>query len=107
MKIVNAQKMGKTISEGDRGVVVISDVVNEQNIVIGLREIDPKSRVPKRPHAHALRQVMFVVEGHGVVSNGRESRQFKPGDFLIFEANEEHYFESDDRLVKMVEVRFL
>lgn len=106
MKIVDMNDLKEVSSPGERGQVTIIDCINEKDIVLGVREIGPNSIAPKRPHHHPLRQVMFVIEGTGSVTNGIERYRFKPGDFIIIDTNEEHYFESEGDRVKMIEVRF-
>jgi mannose-6-phosphate isomerase-like protein (cupin superfamily) len=48
---------------------------------------------------------MYVIEGSGTVSNGKDTMVFKAGDFILFDGNEEHYFDSDGKNLKMIEVR--
>lgn len=106
MKIINIKDLKGTSSPGERGEVIMIDCINEKNIVLGMREIGPNSIVPKRPHHHQLRQAMFVVQGTGVVTNGIEKYRFNPGDFILIDTDEEHYFESEGESVRMIEVRF-
>ncbi|MDH7508102.1 MAG: cupin domain-containing protein [Methanomassiliicoccales archaeon] len=106
MKVINVSGLNEVATPGERGQVFITDCINERDIVFGLREIEPNSIAPKRPHHHPLRQAMFVIDGTGVVTNGIERHRFKPGDFIMIDADEEHYFESEGERVRMIELRF-
>lgn len=106
MRLVSSSDLRKTAATGDKGEVVITDFLAEKGIVFGLREAGPGSLVPKRPHSHPLRQAMYVIEGSGVVTNGKEEVAFKSGDFILFDGNEEHYFDSGKTRLRMMEIRF-
>jgi len=105
MRLINEKDIKAVIADGDRGQVRIKDVASEESFVFGLRETGPGCLVPKKPHKHKLRQVMYVIEGSGTVSNGKDATPFRAGDFILFEGNEEHYFDSDGENLKMIEVR--
>ncbi|MDD1769006.1 MAG: cupin domain-containing protein [Methanomassiliicoccales archaeon] len=105
MKLIHEEDIGVVTVEGGRGQVRIKDVASEENFVFGLRETGPNCLVPKKPHKHKLRQIMYVIEGSGTVSNGTDAMLFKAGDFIVFAGSEEHYFDSDGKDLKMIEVR--
>jgi mannose-6-phosphate isomerase-like protein (cupin superfamily) len=105
MRLVREADLKIVTVDGDRGQVRIKDVVADENFVFGLRETGPNCLVPKKPHKHKLRQAMYVMEGSGLVSDGKEKLPFKAGDFILFDGNEEHYFDSDGKNLKMIEVR--
>jgi len=105
MKLIHETDIKVVAADGDRGQVRIKDVAVEENFVFGLRETGPNCLVPKRLHKHKLKQVMYVIEGCGTVSNGKNTMIFKAGDFILFDGNEEHYFDSDGKNLKMIEVR--
>lgn len=44
-----------------------------------------------RPHVHKSDQVLYVVEGEGVVATERERRLIRPGDLVIVPAGEWHW----------------
>lgn len=50
---------------------------------------DPGART--RPHVHKSEQVLYVVEGEGVVATERERRLIRPGDIVIVQAGEWHW----------------
>lgn len=105
MRLVHDSKIRPVVVGGDKGEVVLRDVLAEEGFVLGLRETGPNCLVPKSPHKHPLRQAMYVIEGSGTVSNGKESIAFAAGDFILFDENEEHYFDSGGHSLKMIEVR--
>ncbi|MDD1765431.1 MAG: cupin domain-containing protein [Methanomassiliicoccales archaeon] len=105
MRLVREADLKIVTVDGDRGQVRIKDVVADENFVFGLRETGPNCLVPKKPHKHRLRQAMYVLEGSGTVTNGKEKMPFNKGDFILFDGNEEHYFDSNGMNLKMIEVR--
>jgi quercetin dioxygenase-like cupin family protein len=44
-----------------------------------------------RPHVHRSDQVLYVVDGEGIVANERERRIIRPGDVVIVPAGEWHW----------------
>ena len=44
-----------------------------------------------RPHVHKSDQVLYVVEGEGIVATERERRLIRPGDIVIVPAGEWHW----------------
>lgn len=44
-----------------------------------------------RPHVHTSDQVLFVVEGEGIVATERNRRLIHPGDIVIVPAGEWHW----------------
>lgn len=44
-----------------------------------------------RPHIHTSDQVLFVVDGEGIVATERERRIIRPGDIVIVPAGEWHW----------------
>lgn len=44
-----------------------------------------------RPHIHRSDQVLFVVDGEGIVATERERRIIRPGDIVIVPAGEWHW----------------
>jgi len=50
---------------------------------------DPGART--RPHIHKSDQVLYVVEGEGIVASERERRLIRPGDLVIIPAGEWHW----------------
>jgi quercetin dioxygenase-like cupin family protein len=50
---------------------------------------DPGART--RPHVHGSDQVLYVIEGQGIVATERERRLIRPGDLVIVPAGEWHW----------------
>ncbi len=44
-----------------------------------------------RPHVHGSDQVLYVVEGEGIVATERERRLIRPGDVVVVAAGEWHW----------------
>lgn len=44
-----------------------------------------------RPHVHESEQVLYVIEGEGVVATERERRIIRPGDIIVVQAREWHW----------------
>lgn len=106
MRIVNSSDLGSIDVKVERGKVKIIDFLNDEQIVFGLRIAGPATYLPKRIHRRPMRQAMYIISGSGKVDNGKEIREFHEGDFLYFDKNEEHYFDSCSRDLVMVEVQF-
>jgi quercetin dioxygenase-like cupin family protein len=94
----------KTIA-GKIGSVNAYDIVNE-SIQAGIRVVPPNSDVPTRTHKHPERQIIYVIEGTAEITNLVETIQLKPGDFVVLEADEEHYVRTVDEEVKVFEIKF-
>ncbi len=106
MRIVNSSELGSVDVEGSKGKIKIIDFIKDSNLVFGLRIAGPATCAPKRPHRHPMRQAMYVISGEGAVDNGRETREIREGDFIYFDKNEEHYFDSCSSGLVMIEIRF-
>ncbi|HLW46269.1 MAG TPA: cupin domain-containing protein [bacterium] len=44
-----------------------------------------------RPHIHASDQILYVVEGHGIVATEAERRLIRAGDIVVIPAGEWHW----------------
>ena len=105
MRIVHELEVEAGVIEGSKGIVDVHDVVTD-SITAGIRIVRPNSDVPKRPHSHAERQIIYLVSGYASITNGTETYTMKPGDFAILEAHEEHYVITGNEEAKVFEVRF-
>lgn len=56
-----------------------------------LVEVEPSPDIPS-PQGHPWEHEIFIVEGRGVVWDGRERRPFREGDMIHILANEPHTF---------------
>jgi len=106
MRIVNSSELGSIDVEGQKGKIKIIDFIKDEELVFGLRIAGPATCAPKKIHRHPMRQAMYVIAGKGTVDNGKEVREFQEGDFLYFDKNEEHYFDSCSSDLVMIEVQF-
>jgi gentisate 1,2-dioxygenase len=109
MKLMNKDEMDKITAEGINGLVDVWDGVSEDGVVAGIREVHPNSTVPGAGHQHTQRQLNFVISGlcNVYTTNEDERTELKPGDFLLFDANEPHYFTTYDEPAVIFEVRYL
>ena len=105
MKLIESSSIKGDWNEGQRGRVLIANLVNEESFLLGLREIEPNSLVPRKVHRHALKQANYIIFGSGTVSNTKQTIDFRAGDVLLLDGNEEHYFETKSG-IKMVEIRY-
>lgn len=92
--------------QGSKGIVEVYDVVQGE-LTAGVRIVKPESDVPTRPHVHPEKQVIYVISGSGMITNGQETLDLRPGDFVLLEANEEHYVKTWKNELKVFEVKYL
>ena len=71
--------------QGAKGVVDVYDVI-QGKLTAGVRIVKANSDVPTRPHIHSQRQVIYVISGTGKITNGKETFDLNPGDFIILDA---------------------
>ncbi len=105
MRLTHEMDIGCEDRPGQKGFVRACDLLDEENFLLGVRWIAPDSTVPKKPHRHPLKQANYVIEGTGTVTNGLETLSFGPGDILLMDGNEEHYFTTASG-IKMLEIRY-
>ena len=105
MKIAHEKDIACEKRAGEVGHVHICDLLDTPSFLLGVRWIEPNSTVPKRPHLHELAQANYVIEGTGTVTNDKETLAFGPGDILLMDSNEEHYFTTESG-IKMIEIRY-
>jgi len=102
---VNETEMTPGQIEGVKGTVQVYDVIQGE-VTAGVRVVKAESDVPKRPHIHSERQVIYVISGAGKITDGVETFDLKPGDFILLEANEEHYVITENEDIKLFEVKY-
>jgi quercetin dioxygenase-like cupin family protein len=105
MKLIQEDKITPSTIEGSVGSVRVHDIINE-SIQAGVRIVMPNSDVPKPMHKHPERQILYVIKGTAEITNGSETLKVKPGDFVVFEENEEHYVRTTGDEVKLFEIKF-
>ncbi len=105
MKKIHEFEIVRKNIDGKVGSVDVYDIIDE-NIQAGIRIVKSNSDVPTRIHRHPERQIIYVIEGSAEITNETETFALRPGDFVILEANEEHYVKTSDDEVKVFEVKF-
>lgn len=107
MKIVNQKEVKKSTVEGTIGHIDIIDAIAEDGVHAGVRVIHPHSTVPKAPHKHEAKQINYVIKGRCEyqMPDGTR-RKLNEGDFIILDANEEHYYVAFDEPVLLFEVKW-
>ena len=105
MKKIHEFEIVRKNINGKVGSVDVYDIIDE-NIQAGIRIVKSNSDVPARIHRHPERQIIYVIEGSAEITNETETLALRPGDFVILEANEEHYVKTNDDEVKVFEVKF-
>jgi len=105
MKKVNETEMTPGNIQGTKGIVDVYDVVQGE-LTAGVRIVKPGSDVPTKPHMHPEKQVIYVISGKGKITNGKETFDLKPGDFILLDASEEHYVMTANEELKVFEVKY-
>ena len=105
MKKVNETEMTPGAIQGAKGVVDVYDVIQGE-LTAGVRIVKADSDVPTRPHIHSEKQVIYVISGTGKITNGKETFDLNPGDFITLDSNEEHYVMTEKDDLKVFEVKY-
>lgn len=105
MKKIHEFEIERKTFDGTVGSVDVYDVIDE-NIQAGVRIVKSNSDVPKRTHKHSERQILYLIDGEANITNEKETFSLKPGDFILLEANEEHYVSTGDSDAKLFEIKF-
>lgn len=105
MKKVHEFEIHPNVIEGKIGSVDAYDII-EEKFQAGIRIVKRNSDVPKRTHKHPERQIIYVIEGTAEITNEKETLHVKPGDFILLEANEEHYVKTSDNELKVFEIKY-
>ena len=94
---------GKII--GTKGAVDVFDMI-QGSLTAGVRMVKTNSDVPMKPHVHPEKQLIYIISGKGKVTNGLETINVKPGDFVLLEENEEHYVITGKDELKVFEIKY-
>jgi quercetin dioxygenase-like cupin family protein len=105
MKKIHESEISPKVIEGKIGSVDVYDILDEE-IQAGIRIVKRNSDVPTRTHHHPQRQIIYAVEGSAQITNNTETLTLNPGDFVVLEANEEHYVITNDEEFKVFEIKF-
>ena len=109
MNVVNQSELKKITAEGIKGKVDVMDAVSEHAIVSGVRVVHPNSIVPGEGHLHKERQLNYIISGACQVytTSSDERTTLRPGDFILLESNEPHFFVTSREEAVIFEIRFL
>ncbi|MHA1943066.1 MAG: cupin domain-containing protein [Candidatus Thorarchaeota archaeon] len=105
LKKINVTEMLPGKIEGTKGSVETYDPYPDE-IDAGVRVVKESSDVPKKPHGHLERQLIYVIAGSGKITNGDITFDLVPGDFVMLESNEEHYVTTGTEELRVFEVKF-
>jgi quercetin dioxygenase-like cupin family protein len=67
---------------------LISKEMGANNFAMRFIEIEPKGFSPL--HDHPWEHEIFVLEGEGLTTNGKDEKKIKEGDFIFIPPNETH-----------------
>ncbi len=90
--------------EGAKNVRVrwlITKETGAENFAMRLFEVDPGGSSPL--HSHPWEHEVFVLEGEGLMTNGKEEKKIKEGDFIFIPPNEMHQLRNTSQTI----VKFL
>lgn len=105
MKKTNLNEMIPLQIDGEKGSVTVYDPVPE-DISAGVRVVGKSSDVPKKPHVHPEKQIIYVISGNGRITNDEVTFEVTAGDFVTLDANEPHYVATEDDELTVFEVKY-
>lgn len=80
---------------------LITQEMGAENFAMRLFEMEPEGYSPF--HSHPWEHEFFILEGEGVVVEGKEERQFRAGDVIFIPPNEKHQFKNNtEKTVKFI-----
>jgi len=92
MKVFNYQDVeAEKAEEGAEKLKVrwlITKETGARNFAMRLFEMEPSGFSPL--HNHSWEHEIFILEGHGLVTGGKEEKRFKEGDVIFIPPNEIH-----------------
>jgi quercetin dioxygenase-like cupin family protein len=105
MKIFNYRDVrAENAEEESRGLNVrwlITRETGAENFAMRLFEMAPNGFSPL--HSHPWEHEVFILEGNGAVTNGKEEKEFKEGDVIFIPSNERHQLKNAGKVI----VKFL
>ena len=69
MRKKNEKEMVPGRIEGTKGAVDVFDMI-QGALTAGVRIVKTNSDVPKRPHVHPEKQLIYIISGTGKITNG-------------------------------------
>ena len=99
MKVFHYQDIeAKNADEGASKLKVrwlITKEMGAPNFAMRLFEMEPKGHSPL--HSHPWEHEVFILEGEGLVTGGKEEKKFKAGDAVFVPSNEQHQFKNNGK----------
>jgi mannose-6-phosphate isomerase-like protein (cupin superfamily) len=105
MKKVRLKDMNPVIAEGEKGSIHVFDPWPDE-ISAGIRVVKKDSNVPKRPHVHPEKQIIYVISGSGSITNGEYTIELEAGDYILLDSNEPHYVSTKNEDLTVFEVKY-
>jgi quercetin dioxygenase-like cupin family protein len=105
MQKIRLKEMTPSKIDGERGLAYVYDPLPD-DISAGVRVVERSSDVPKKPHFHPEKQIIYVIAGSGRITNGEITFDLGPGDFVTLESNEAHYVTTEDEELTVFEVKY-
>lgn len=102
---VNESEMTPCQIEGAKGTIQVYDVIQGE-VTVSVGVVKTNSDVPKRPHVHSEKQVIYVISGTDKITDGMETFDLEPGDFTLLDSNEEHHVITENDDLKVFEVKY-
>lgn len=105
MRIFGPRETVEHFVEGVQGALRTLNVVDSEDLICGLRSLEPHSKAPKlneAPSAH--HHLVYAIRGTGTVSNGEYYEKVNPGSFALFEHGERPYYQTGDAELVVLEV---
>jgi quercetin dioxygenase-like cupin family protein len=80
---------------------LITNEMGADNFAMRLFEMDPGGFSPL--HSHPWEHEIFILEGKGLATNGKDGKEFKEGDFIFIPSDEVHQLRNtSQKLVKFL-----
>ncbi|MGB9740387.1 MAG: cupin domain-containing protein [Candidatus Bathyarchaeia archaeon] len=99
MKVFNYREvLAEDAGEGSSKLKVrwlITKNLGAENFAMRLFEMEPEGYSPL--HTHPWEHEVFILEGEGVVTNGKEKHKFGAGDVVFIPPNEKHQFKNSGK----------
>ena len=105
MKIFNYRDVRAENAEEESGGLnvrwLITRETGAENFAMRLFEMAPNGFSPL--HSHPWEHEVFILEGNGAVTDGKEGKEFKEGDVIFIPSNERHQLKNVGKVI----VKFL
>ncbi|MBS7627117.1 cupin domain-containing protein, partial [Candidatus Bathyarchaeota archaeon] len=95
MKIINYKDVEAKKPEEGSGLTIrwlITKDMGAENFAMRFFEVAPGGFSPL--HKHPWEHEVFILDGEGIVTDGKDDRRFRQGDAVFIPPNEEHQFKN-------------